>query len=125
MMAPRNSYAVEVVELTGDGASDAVVAAMAGRAAQASVPLDVTQRAGPEETVPERRLRALFTGDVLVTWPRIEAGWKGLTTDTARNRRSLSELATVGDIGWVGTGHGPPLTDDAAAKVRRVLAGGR
>lgn len=59
MMAPRNSYAVEVVELTGDGASDAVVAAMAGRAAQASVPLDVTQRAGPEETVPERRLRAL------------------------------------------------------------------
>lgn len=69
--------------------------------------------------------RALFTGDVLVTWPRIEAGWKGLTTDTARNRRSLSELATVGDIEWVGTGHGPPLVEDAAVKVRRVLAGGR
>jgi glyoxylase-like metal-dependent hydrolase (beta-lactamase superfamily II) len=69
--------------------------------------------------------RALFTGDVLVTWPRLEAGWAGLTTDMARNRRSLAELATVGDIEWVGTGHGPPLTEEAAGRVRAVLAGGR
>jgi glyoxylase-like metal-dependent hydrolase (beta-lactamase superfamily II) len=67
--------------------------------------------------------RALFTGDVLVTWPRLEAGWAGLTTDTARNRRSLSELATVGDVEWVGTGHGRPIEDEAAAKVRHLLAG--
>jgi glyoxylase-like metal-dependent hydrolase (beta-lactamase superfamily II) len=69
--------------------------------------------------------RALFTGDVLVTWPRVEAGWAGLTTDTARNRRSLAELATVGDIEWVGTGHGAPLTEGAAGRVRAVLTGGR
>jgi glyoxylase-like metal-dependent hydrolase (beta-lactamase superfamily II) len=69
--------------------------------------------------------RALFTGDVLVTWPRLEIGWAGLTTDTARNRRSLSELATVGDVEWIGTGHGPPLVDDAAARVRGLLAGER
>lgn len=67
--------------------------------------------------------RALFTGDVLVTWPRLEIGWRGLTTDTARNRRSLSELATVGDVEWIGTGHGPPLTEDAAAAVRGLLIG--
>jgi glyoxylase-like metal-dependent hydrolase (beta-lactamase superfamily II) len=67
--------------------------------------------------------RALFTGDVLVTWPRMEVGWAGLTTDTARNRRSLSELATLGDIEWVGTGHGPPVEHDAADRVREVLEG--
>lgn len=68
--------------------------------------------------------RALFTGDVLVTWPRLEIGWRGLTTDTARNRRSLSELATVGDVEWIGTGHGPPITHDAAAAVRDLLIRG-
>ena len=67
--------------------------------------------------------RALFTGDVLVTWPRLEVGWAGLTTDMARNRRSCPELATVGDVEWIGTGHGPPLVDDAAARVRDLLAG--
>jgi glyoxylase-like metal-dependent hydrolase (beta-lactamase superfamily II) len=67
--------------------------------------------------------RALFTGDVLVTWPRLEAGWRGLTTDMERNRRSLSELGTVGDVEWIGTGHGPPLVHDAAARVRALLAG--
>ncbi|MGD9694263.1 MAG: MBL fold metallo-hydrolase [Thermoleophilia bacterium] len=67
--------------------------------------------------------RALFTGDVLVTWPRLEIGWRGLTLDTARNRRSLSELATVGDVEWIGTGHGPPLVDEAAARVRALLEG--
>lgn len=67
--------------------------------------------------------RALFTGDVLVTWPRVEIGWRGLTVDSARNRRSLGELATVGDVEFVGTGHGRPLTEDAAATVRRLLEG--
>ena len=62
---------------------------------------------------------------MLVTWPRLEIGWAGLTTDTARNRRSLSELATVGDVEWIGTGHGPPIEHDAAAKVRGLLQGVR
>ena len=65
--------------------------------------------------------RALFTGDVLVTWPRLEIGWRGLTTDTVRNRRSLAELGAVGDVEWIGTGHGPPITHDAAAAVRELL----
>ena len=65
--------------------------------------------------------RALFTGDVLVTWPRLETGWRGLTTDAVRNRRSLAELGAVGDVEWIGTGHGPPITHDAAAAVRELL----
>jgi glyoxylase-like metal-dependent hydrolase (beta-lactamase superfamily II) len=69
--------------------------------------------------------RALFTGDVVVTWPRIEAGWKGLSTDMDANRRSLSQLATVGEVEYVGSGHGPPLVDDAAVKLRDLLAGTR
>lgn len=67
--------------------------------------------------------QALFLGDVLVTWPRVEIGWRGLTVDNARNRRSLGELATVGDVEFVGTGHGKPLVEDAAATVRSLLAG--
>lgn len=69
------------------------------------------------------RERALFTGDVVVTWPRLEIGWRGLTVDTARNRRSLGELATVGEVEFVGSGHGPPIVDDAAARVRELLVG--
>lgn len=69
--------------------------------------------------------RALFTGDVVVTWPRVEAGWKGLSTDMDANRRSLSQLATVGEVEYVGSGHGPPLVDDAALKLRDLLAGTR
>lgn len=65
--------------------------------------------------------RALFTGDVLVTWPRLEAGWRGLTTDPERNRRSLSQLAEVGDVEYIATGHGGPITHDAAAAVRDLL----
>jgi glyoxylase-like metal-dependent hydrolase (beta-lactamase superfamily II) len=65
--------------------------------------------------------RALFVGDVLVTYPRTEIGWPGLSTDMDRNRRSLAELAGVGDVEFIGTGHGDPLTDDAADTVRRLL----
>lgn len=59
MTSHRNSCAVAVVELAGPDASDTLVAAMAERAAHGSVPLRVAYRAGPEETVPERRRRAL------------------------------------------------------------------
>ncbi len=69
--------------------------------------------------------RALFTGDVVVTWPRLEAGWQGLSTDMDANRRSLSQLATVGEVEFVGSGHGPPLVDDAAVRLRDLLAGAR
>ena len=67
--------------------------------------------------------RALFTGDVLVTWPRLEIGWAGLTTDMAGNRRSLRRARDGGGRRVHGNGHGPPLVDDAAARIRDLLAG--
>jgi glyoxylase-like metal-dependent hydrolase (beta-lactamase superfamily II) len=67
---------------------------------------------------PERR--ALFVGDVIVTWPEVEAGWPGLTLDNARNRRSVHELRDFGNAEILGTGHGEPITRDAAAEIRRI-----
>ena len=59
MKGRPNSYAVAVLELTSPGACDALAASLARRAAQAAVPVRVVPRVGPDETVPERRLRAL------------------------------------------------------------------
>ena len=66
---------------------------------------------------------ALFTGDALATWPRLELGWRGLTLDNPRNRRAMAELAGVGEVSWIGVGHGDPIRDEAAAHLRRLLAG--
>ena len=65
--------------------------------------------------------RALFTGDVLVTWPKLEIGWRGLSTDMDRNRRSLAELATSA----TSSGSAPAThpDHDAADTVRRLLLG--
>ncbi|MCA0273860.1 MAG: hypothetical protein LCH69_17600 [Proteobacteria bacterium] len=59
MTGQRSPYAVVVLELTGAAACDALAAAMAGPAAEAAVPLRAMRRAGQNETLPERRLRAL------------------------------------------------------------------
>lgn len=67
--------------------------------------------------------RALFTGDALVSWPRLEIGWRGLTLDNPRNRRALAELAGVGEVEWIGVGHGEAIVDEPAEAVRLLLAG--
>ena len=53
--------------------------------------------------------KALFVGDVVVTWPRVEAGWAGLTMDMRENIRSVGKLSEMGDIEIVGVGHGEPI----------------
>lgn len=63
MTGQGNTCAVAVVELTGSDACDALAAALAGRAAGGAVPVRVTRRGGPGETVPQRRLRALGEAD--------------------------------------------------------------
>ena len=68
---------------------------------------------------------ALFVGDIMATWPRVEAGWRGLTLDDPANRRSLSALADVGEVGFVGVGHGAPLRGECAPVIGSVLAGRR
>jgi glyoxylase-like metal-dependent hydrolase (beta-lactamase superfamily II) len=56
---------------------------------------------------PEKK--ALFVGDVIVTWPRVEAGWAGLTLDMPQNVRSVGKLSDFGDCEIVGVGHGEPI----------------
>jgi glyoxylase-like metal-dependent hydrolase (beta-lactamase superfamily II) len=67
---------------------------------------------------PERR--ALFVGDVMVTWPEVAAGWPGLTLDNDRNMRSVHQLAEFSNAEILGTGHGEPIVRDAAAQIRQV-----
>lgn len=64
--------------------------------------------------------RALFVGDVIVTWPEVAAGWPGLTLDNDLNLRSVRQLADFGNAEILGTGHGEPIVRDAAAAVRRL-----
>ncbi len=56
---------------------------------------------------PEKK--ALFVGDVIVTWPKVEAGWAGLTLDMKENVRSVGKLADFGSTEIVGVGHGEPI----------------
>jgi glyoxylase-like metal-dependent hydrolase (beta-lactamase superfamily II) len=56
---------------------------------------------------PEKK--ALFVGDVIVTWPRVEAGWAGLTMNMHQNVQSVGKLSDLGDIEIVGVGHGEPI----------------
>jgi len=56
---------------------------------------------------PEKK--ALFVGDVVVTWPRVEAGWAGLTLDMRQNVRSVGKLSDFDNIEILGVGHGEPI----------------
>jgi glyoxylase-like metal-dependent hydrolase (beta-lactamase superfamily II) len=73
--------------------------------------------------------RTLFAGDALVTWPKFEAGWQGLTEDYAQNLRSLQRLVKLFEQrGWqinaFASGHGAPLfSQDGLGDLKRLLAG--
>ena len=67
---------------------------------------------------PEKK--ALFVGDVMVTWPKVEAGWAGLTMDMRENVRSVGKLSDVGDIEIVGVGHGEPIAQGGIEVLRRL-----
>ena len=67
---------------------------------------------------PERR--ALFAGDVIATWPEFAAGWPGLTLDNDRNLRSVHQLTDFGNAEILCVGHGEPITQGAAAAIKRL-----
>ena len=69
---------------------------------------------------PERR--ALFAGDVIATWPEFAPGWPGLTLDNEQNLRAAHAFTDFGNAEILGVGHGEPLTQDAAPKLREMLA---
>ena len=70
----------------------------------------------------------LFTGDILVTWPKLELGWRGLTESRAQNLASVRRLVAVFEArGWpirrFASGHGSPYdTQDGIADFKRLLA---
>ena len=69
---------------------------------------------------PERR--ALFAGDVIATWPELEAGWPGLTLDNDRNLRSVHQLTDFGNAEILCVGHGEPVTQGAAAAIKKLAS---
>lgn len=67
---------------------------------------------------PEKK--ALFVGDVVVTWPRVEAGWAGLTLDMRENVKSVGKLSDCGEIEIVGVGHGEPIAQGGIEVLKRL-----
>ena len=67
---------------------------------------------------PEKK--ALFVGDVIVTWPRVEAGWAGLTLDMKQNIKSVGKLSDFGDTEIVGVGHGEPIAEGGIEVLKKL-----
>ncbi len=67
---------------------------------------------------PERRV--LFSGDAIVAWPRFELGWPGFLLNKRAHQKSLRKMAEL-DTELLCTGHGEPITRDAAARIREAL----
>jgi glyoxylase-like metal-dependent hydrolase (beta-lactamase superfamily II) len=73
-------------------------------------------------------METLFAGDAVVTWPRFELGWRGLTEDYRQNVESVRKLVTwFEDRRWrikaLATGHGAiRYTDDGVAQLKELLA---
>lgn len=67
---------------------------------------------------PEKK--ALFVGDVIVTWPYVEAGWAGLTLDMKENIRSVGKLSDFGDVEIVGVGHGEPISEGGIEVLKKL-----
>jgi len=64
--------------------------------------------------------KALFVGDVIVTWPRVEAGWAGLTLDMKQNIQSVGKLSDFGDVEIVGVGHGEPIPEGGIEVLKKL-----
>jgi len=71
---------------------------------------------------PERR--ALFTGDAVATWPMFAGGWPAFNINETHQRASLRRMAEL-DPEVLGVGHGDPILDDAAARLRSLVTTGR
>jgi glyoxylase-like metal-dependent hydrolase (beta-lactamase superfamily II) len=62
----------------------------------------------------------LFVGDVVVTWPRVAAGWAGLTLDMRENVRSVGKLSDFSDCEIVGFGHGEPISHSGLEVLKKL-----
>ena len=71
-----------------------------------------------------REIRTLFTGDVVVSWPEIAAGWPGLTLDNDENRRSIGKLSEASEAEILCVGHGEPVLK-GGARILQALRDGK
>jgi glyoxylase-like metal-dependent hydrolase (beta-lactamase superfamily II) len=62
-------------------------------------------------------LRLLFCGDVIFRLPNLRLPFSFFTCDMDENKRSIRRLAEM-DASMVCFGHGPPLRDNTATKIR-------
>jgi glyoxylase-like metal-dependent hydrolase (beta-lactamase superfamily II) len=67
---------------------------------------------------PERR--ALFAGDAIATWPEFAAGWKAFNLNEHQHRTTIRQMAAL-DADVLAVGHGEPMTEDVAARVRSLV----
>ncbi|MBE2316511.1 MBL fold metallo-hydrolase [Solirubrobacter sp. CPCC 204708] len=67
-----------------------------------------------------RERGVIAVGDAVATWPKLDAGWPGFNLDEPRYRRSLRKLAEL-QPQVILTGHGPPVTQDAARKLAALV----
>jgi hydroxyacylglutathione hydrolase len=65
--------------------------------------------------------KALFAGDVIVTWPDLATGWPGLTLDNDQNARSAHTFTEFSNAEVLGVGHGEPIAHDAAQELKKIL----
>lgn len=67
---------------------------------------------------PEKK--ALFVGDIIATWPYLDAGWEGLTLDMKENVRSVGKLTDFPEAEILCVGHGGPMTSGVQDTIRRL-----
>lgn len=64
--------------------------------------------------------QVLLSGDAIVTWPELAAGWDSFTLNERQRRASLRRMADLAPKA-VGVGHGDPITENAADTVNSLL----
>ena len=68
---------------------------------------------------PERGLP--IADDAVATWPHLDAGWPKFNLNAAAHRATMARLAALRPR-VVGVGHGDPITADAAATLKDLVA---
>ncbi len=68
---------------------------------------------------PERRL--LIAGDAIATWPEFCPGWKAFTLNAEQQDETIRRMAAL-DAAVVAVGHGEAIVEDAADRVRSLVA---